>query len=280
MKLSFRIIFLLILSAAILAEPDPNFYIFLAFGQSNMEGQGTIEEQDKEGISDRFQMMAAVEFQWSPEKRIPGQWYKAIPPLCREWSRISPCDYFGRTLIEKLPNNIKVGVINVSVGGCSIALFDEDKAESYLATTEQWLKDIAAAYNNNPFRVLVDTAKKAQKDGVIKGILLHQGESDNGDQNWPNNVKLVYDRLLKELNLKEEEVPLLVWELVSNKEGGLCYQHNKIIGNIKQVIKNSYVISSEGCPSQNDGYHFNTEGYRILGKRYGEVMYEYLMNHN
>ena len=76
MKLSFRIIFLLILSAAILAEPDPNFYIFLAFGQSNMEGQGPIEEQDKEGISDRFQMMAAVEFQWSPEKRIPGQWYK------------------------------------------------------------------------------------------------------------------------------------------------------------------------------------------------------------
>ena len=60
----------------------------------------------------------------------------------------------------------------------------------------------------------------------------------------------------------------------------MCYQHNKIIGNINQVIKNSYVISSEGCPYQNDGYHFNTEGYRILGKRYGEVMYEYLKNHN
>ena len=259
---------------------DPNFYIFLAFGQSNMEGQGEIEEQDKEGIPDRFRMMAAVDFLWAPERREPGEWYKAIPPLCREWSRISPCDYFGRTLLEKLPNNVKVGIINVSVAGCSIVLYDEDRAESYLKTTPSWLNDIAANYNNNPFRVLVEKAKKAQQSGVIKGILLHQGESDNGDQNWPNNVKLVYDRLLEELNLKEEEVPLLVGELVSNEEGGLCYQHNKIIRTINQVIKNSYVISSEGCPSQNDGYHFNTEGNRILGKRYGEVMYEYLKSHN
>jgi lysophospholipase L1-like esterase len=260
------------------SEFDPNFYIFLAFGQSNMEGQGDIEDQDLEGISDRFQTMAAVDF--STVDRKAGQWYKAEPPLCRDWARISPLDYFGRTLVEKLPEEIKVGVINVAVGGCKIALFDEDKAESYLETTEDWLKNIAAIYNNNPFRVLVNTAKKAQRYGVIKGILLHQGESDTGDEDWPKNVKIVYDRLLKELNLKEEDVPLLAGEVVSNEEGGLCYSHNEIIKKLPEVIKNSYVISSEGCPSKNDGYHFNTEGYRILGKRYGETMLEYLKNHS
>ena len=124
---------------------------------------------------------------------------------------------------------------------------------------------------------MIDTAKKAQQYGVIKGILLHQGESDTGDENWPNNVKIVYDRLLKELNLKEKDVPLLVGELVSDEEGGLCYSHNEIIKTIPNVIKNSFVISSEGCPSKNDGYHFNTEGYRLLGKRYAEKMYEILM---
>ena len=242
-----------------------------------MEGQGEIEDQDRENIPDRFKMMAALNF--TTVKRKAGEWYKAEPPLCRDWSRISPLDYFGRTLVEKLPEDITVGVINVAVGGCKIVLFDEDRAESYLETTEDWLKDIARIYNNNPYRVLVNTAKKAQKSGVIKGILLHQGESDTGDQNWPNNVKIIYDRLLEELNLKEEDVPLLVGELVSNEEGGLCYSHNKIIGTINKVIKNSYVISSEGCPSKNDGYHFNTEGYRILGKRYAETMYELLMNH-
>ena len=33
------------------ADPDPNFYIFLCFGQSNMEGGGTIEEQDRNSRS-------------------------------------------------------------------------------------------------------------------------------------------------------------------------------------------------------------------------------------
>ncbi len=259
-------------------EYDPNFYIFLAFGQSNMEGQGDIEEEDLEGISDRFQMMAAVDFK--TVDRTAGEWYKAVPPLCRDWARISPLDYFGRTLVEKLPEEISIGVINVAVGGCSIALFDEDNAESYLETTEDWLKNIAAIYDNNPFRVLVNTAKKAQKNGVIKGILLHQGESDTGDVNWPKNVKKVYYKLLEELKLDSKDVPLLVGEVVSKEEGGLCYPHNEIINNIPNEIENSFVISSEGCPSKNDGYHFNTEGYRILGKRYGETMYEYLRKHN
>ena len=256
---------------------DPNFYIFLAFGQSNMEGQGDIEDQDREGIPDRFKVMAAINF--TTLDRVAGEWYKAEPPLCRDWAGISPLDYFGRTLVEKLPTNISVGVINVAVGGCSIMLFDEERAEKYLETTEDWLKKIASLYNNNPFRVLVDTAKKAEKYGVIKGILLHQGESDTGDENWPHNVRLVYNRLLEELNLKAENVPLLVGELVSNEEGGLCYSHNAIIRNITNEINNSYVISSEGCESKYDGYHFNTEGYRLLGKRYAETMYEYLMNH-
>ena len=259
-------------------ELDPNFYIFLAFGESNMEGQGYIEKEDRVDISDRFKMMPAISF--SNGKRKAGEWYKAIPPLCREETRLSPLDYFGRTLIEKLPETKKVGVINVSVEEASIILFDEDRAPAYLQTAEDWIQDIASIYENNPFRILVNTAKRAQKSGKIKGILLHQGESDSGDKNWPKNVKKIYEKLLEELNLKEEDVPLLVGELVSNEEGGLFYEHNQIIDTINKEITNSFVISSESCPSQNDGYHFNTEGYRMMGKRYGETMFEYLQNHN
>ena len=259
-------------------EPDPNFYIFLAFGESNMEGQGYIEKQDRMDISDRFKMMPAISF--SNGNRKAGEWYKANPPLCRDQTRLSPLDYFGRTLIEKLQETKKVGVINVSVEEASIVLFDEDRSTSYLQTADDWIQDFASVYNNNPFRVLVNSAKKAQKSGIIKGILLHQGESDSGDKNWPKNVKIIYDKLLEELNLKEEDVPLLVGELVSKEEGGLFYEHNQIIDTINKEITNSLVISSESCPSQNDGYHFNSEGYRMMGKRYGEAMYEYLKDHN
>ena len=43
-------------------KPDKNFYIYLAFGQSNMEGNARIEDQDRENVPERWQMMAAVDF--------------------------------------------------------------------------------------------------------------------------------------------------------------------------------------------------------------------------
>ena len=84
-------------------QGDPNFHIYLCFGQSNMEGNAAIESQDLSGISTRFQMMAAVNF---GTNRTKGNWYKAIPPLCRQNTGLTPADYFGRTLVEKLPENI------------------------------------------------------------------------------------------------------------------------------------------------------------------------------
>ncbi len=106
---------------------DSNFYIFLCFGQSNMEGQGPIEEQDKT-CPDRFQMMPAI--QMPTENREMHKWYTATPPLCRSGSGIPPADYFGRHMVEKLPSNIKIGVINVAIEGSKIELFDEKKKNS------------------------------------------------------------------------------------------------------------------------------------------------------
>lgn len=261
---------LLVSFLLIKSDPDPNFYIFLCFGQSNMEGQGDIEEQDRT-VPDRFLMMAPINFEVG-EKRTQGQWYKATPPLCRDYARISPADYFGRQLVEVLPSNIRVGVINVSVGGCSIDLFDEDKAEEYLKTAPDWLQETAKKYNNNPFRVLMNRAKEAQRDGVIKGILLHQGEANNGDPKWPENVKRIYDRMLNELGLSEDKVPLLAGEVVTKQYNGQCWQHNEIIAKLPSVIKNAHVISAKDLPPKEDNIHFTTASYRTFGRRYGVTM--------
>ena len=68
------------LSANAFAQ-DTNFWIFLCFGQSNMEGFPGIEEQDKTGVDDRFKVFASVDF--AKRERTKGHWYPAIPPLCR-----------------------------------------------------------------------------------------------------------------------------------------------------------------------------------------------------
>jgi hypothetical protein len=51
-----------------------------------------------------------------------------------------------------------------------------------------------------------------------------------------------------------------------------CAAFNQFINQLPEVLPNSYVISSEGCPGQPDGLHFTAERYRILGKRYGDKM--------
>ena len=257
---------------------NPNFHIYLCFGQSNMEGNAAIEDQDRQYVDPRFKMMAAVDM--NSLNRTAGQWYTAYPPLCREWPGLTPADYFGRTMVENLPEEISVGVINVAVGGCSIELFDEDQCAGIIANSEQWFKNYCAEYNNNPFRTLVNMAKEAQKAGVIKGILLHQGCSNNSQKDWPVKVKRVYLRLLQELGLEEEETPLLIGETLSQAQGGVCWGHNNVIAKTEPVIPNSYVISSAGCPGASDGLHFTAQGYRMLGQRYAETMLQILDEHH
>lgn len=253
---------------------DPNFHIYLCFGQSNMEGNAAIEGKDRVGVDPRFMMMAAVDMPSS--KRKKGEWYTAYPPLCRDYTGLTPADYFGRTMVENLPESIKVGVINVAVGGASIDLFDQDKCADYIKKEADWFKNYCSEYGNDPYKVLVTMAKKAQQNGVIKGILLHQGCTNNGQKDWSVRVKRIYVRLLHDLGLNEEETPLLIGELLSQEQGGICWGHNNVIAKTQPVIPNSYVISSKDCPGASDGLHFTAEGYRMIGKRYAEKMLELL----
>jgi hypothetical protein len=249
---------------------DQNFYIYLCIGQSNMEGNARIQEQDTIGVDPRFQVMEAVD---CPNLgRTKGSWYPAIPPLCRCRTGLTPVDYFGRTMVAKLPENIKIGVINVAVGGCKIELFDKDNYQSYVATAPSWMINMIKEYDGNPYLRLVEMAKLAQKTGVIKGILLHQGESNTNDTAWTRKVNGVYTNLMKDLNLDAKNVPLLAGELVNTDQGGACASMNKIIATLPQIIPNSYVISSVGCTGIADHLHFTAEGYRKLGKRYAVKM--------
>jgi hypothetical protein len=259
----------LLFAASAAPSQDSSFYIFLCFGQSNMEGFPGVEQQDKT-VDERFQVLAAVDFPNMDRKK--GNWYPAVPPLCRSNTGLCPADYFGRTLVSRLPAIIKVGIVNVSVAGCKIELFDKTNYQSYASTVAPWMTNIIKIYSENPYAHLVEMGKLAQKDGVIKGILLHQGESNPNDKDWPLKVKAIYDNLIADLNLKAEEVPLLAGELVNADQNGACAAMNSIIAELPKTIPNSYVISSQGCTSRPDRLHFNAAGYRELGTRFGLKM--------
>ena len=249
---------------------DKNFHIFLCFGQSNMEGNARIEPQDSVGVSDNFLNLSAVNF--SDKSRKMGKWYKALPPLCRENTGLTPVDYFGRTLLENLPEGHKVGIVHVAIGGISIDGFLPDRIDEYAKTAPEWMKPMLAAYDGHPYDRLVAMAKIAQKKGVISGILMHQGETNTGDPKWPADVKTVYENLLRDLKLKAEDVPLLVGEVVAADRGGTCAAHNAVIDTIGRVIPTAHVIPADGCPQNFDFLHFTAAGYRELGRRYAAEM--------
>ena len=252
-------------------KPDPKFHIYLCFGQSNMEAGARPDEQDKGDVDKRFLMLAAVDM---PKlNRTMGNWYLAMPPLNRGENNMGPVDFFGRTMVANMPAKYRVGVINVSVAGAKIELWGNDTYKTYLDSAATWMQNICKNYDGNPYKRLVDMAKIAQKDGVIKGIIIHQGESNTNDKEWCNKVKTIYDNLISDLKLNPKKVPFLAGELKSAEEGGQCASFNTdILVNLPKILPNSYIISSKGCKGIKDGFHFNTEGFRELGKRYAIQM--------
>lgn len=279
MKLSLGLAFFTLLTSFVFAQeeqkPDPKFYIFLCFGQSNMAGGEEPGPQDMTNKDECLRKMTEAD---KPRQNMKmGQWYLTKPPVDRSINQLRIADFFGWTVLQNLPDGYRVGVINVSVPGCKIELFEKDTYAEYLAGAESWMKDTCKQYGDNPYQRLVDLAKIAQKDGVIKGFLLHQGESNPNDEQWCNKVKGIYGNLIKDLNLKPEDTPLIAGELKQTEDGGACGAFNTVVlKNLPDALPNSYIISSKGCEGARDGFHFTVNGYRQLGINYAKKMLEIL----
>ena len=251
------------------AKADPNFHIYLCFGQSNMEGNAQWETIDNQYVDPRFQMLATTNFD-SPARTL-GNWYTAECPIVSPVGKLGMADYFGRTMVAAMPQDVKVGVIAVAMGGSPIEMFDKDKYKQKLADEpDAWWATLSKNhYGGNPYGRLIDMARQAQQDGVIKGILLHQGCSNCGDPNWPGMVKKIYNDILADLGLRAEDVPLFAGETEREDMGGGCSSHNTQVNRLPEVIPTAHVVSSENIPGNGkDAWHFSAAGYRIFGMRY------------
>lgn len=259
-----------IFSSAAFSAPDPNFHIYIAFGQSNMEGQATDFQQVDRIAHPRFKILASTN---CPNlSRTLGEWASAVPPLFHCSTGLSPADYFGRTMADSLPD-VTVGVIPVAVAGTSIKLFDKAQYASYITQQESWMQQKAADYGGNPYGRIIDLAKEAKKVGVIKGILMHQGETDAYSNDWALTVKKVYNDMLSDLELSADTVPFIAGEVMSP---GQCASANNQIDALPKTIPTAYVVSSAGCEGGPDNLHFSRNGYVELGKRFAQVMLQHL----
>ncbi|MBR6854277.1 MAG: carbohydrate-binding protein [Fibrobacter sp.] len=249
------------------AAPDPNFHVYIAYGQSNMGGTANAENADKVE-NPRFKIFATQKCSGKGRNTL-GEVYPAVPSLFNCGNTISIADWFGRTMADSMPD-VTVAIIPVAVGGASIKLFDQDQYKSYLSTAEGWLQNYAKEYasDGNVTKTIIDIAKKAQQVGVIKGFIFHQGETDGGYPDWAKIVKKTRDDILKALNMSSDTVPFVAGELLRE---GCCYSDR--VSKLPNSMDNTYYASSENLKGNGvDRYHFNHDAYVEFGKRYAEQM--------
>lgn len=242
---------------------DQNFHIYLAFGQSNMEGVGDIEAQDR-GVDARIRIMQNIDC--SNLGRSYGEWYVAEPPLFGCWGKLGVADYFARDLLKSMPQNVTIGIVPAAIGGADIALFQPDAP---IGKGNIGQEKIPPQFSGG-YAWLLDLAQRAQRTGVIKGIIFHQGETNTNDPQWKYKVQEIVASLKRDLDL-EHNVPLLVGELLYVDQKGCCGSHNTEIRKIPELIPNSHVVSAEGLEGM-DVAHFSSESYRELGRRFARTM--------
>ena len=256
------------------AAPDPDFHVYLAFGQSNMEGFPGIEAEDKTGVDPRFQMLAAVDFADLGRQAgavVPGH-SAAVPQLHRPVPGRFLRPNHGGAVCRSAS---RVGVVNVAVAGCKIEMFDRDAWQAYAATAAA-VDDAKSSRNTAATRISASSTWGAWRSssGVIKGILLHQGESNTGDTEWPHKVARIYRDLLADLKLDAARVPLFAGEVVNADQQGAAASVNEIIAQLPKVVPTAHVVSSKGCEARRDHLHFTPAGYRELGRRYASAVLE------
>ncbi|WP_428242848.1 sialate O-acetylesterase [Gynuella sp.] len=248
-----------------MAEPDPNFHIYLLVGQSNMEGAATIEAQDQ---VTNPRVMVLQDENCPRLGASYGQWRVAAPPLirCLNYLGLGPGDSFGKVMAENSPSSVTVGLVGAAHGGQKIEYFLKN-CDAYNACTPSF----GSTPNNlhGGYAWLLDLARKAQQRGVIKGIIFHQGESNTSDPAWPGRVKQLVTDIRNDLGVGD--IPFIAGELPYT---GCCSSHNRLIAQLPSVISNAHVVKADGGLNVHDEYHWNSAGVREMGRRYANKMLE------
>ncbi|MGC3972308.1 MAG: sialate O-acetylesterase [Pirellulales bacterium] len=227
--------------------PKEKFHLFLLVGQSNMAGRGKVEPSDQ-----------------TPNPRVlmfnkEGAWVPAVDPM--HFDKPTAGVGLGRTfglLAAEADPTITVGLIPCAHGGSPIESWQPGK---FFAQTK-----------GHPWDDTMLRAKAALEHGTLKGILWHQGESDANDNAAPTYQAKLDDlvtRFRKELSA--DDVPFIVGQLGKFADAPWAIQKEQIDAahrGLPERVKNTAYVSAEGLQHKGDKGHFDSPGYRELGRRY------------
>jgi len=224
-------------------KPDSNFHIYLLIGQSNMAGRGEIDAESKM-LNLQILMLDSVNY-----------WVTATDPVHfdKPIAGVGPAISFAKNMLGD-NKNIKIGLVPCAWGGSPISVWEPG----------------AAYLKAHPYDDAIARTKIAIRQGVLKGVLWHQGESDNDSVSvtvYLNKLKILINRI--RTDLKMPDLPFVAGEIGYFNKVDLI---NNVIDSLPEEVSNTGVASARGLTDKGDKLHFNTLSARELGKRYAEAM--------
>ncbi|GAA0878362.1 sialate O-acetylesterase [Algoriphagus jejuensis] len=229
--------------------PDKeNTWVFVLAGQSNMAGRGQVEAIDT-----------------IPNPRIltinkAGDLLIAKEPLHFYEPILTGLDCglsFGKELLNHVPDSISIVLIPTAVGGSAIGQWINDST----------YRDVTLLSN---FREKLEIGKQF---GQIKGILWHQGETDAAKA---ETIEIHVEQLRTLFGefrsaAGNPNLPILLGELGSFSKTKKSWR--AINFKIRRYVKsdpNAYLIRTGDLNHKGDSVHFDSDGQREMGKRFGE----------
>jgi hypothetical protein len=238
------------------AETPKDMDLYLLVGQSNMAGRGKVDEESKQ-VNPRVFML-----------NKDGQWVPATDPMHfdKPSAGVGPGLVFGKAMAEAAPD-ARIGLIPCAVGGTPLKLWSPGVQD-----------------NNTKAFPYDDTLRRVQlalKDGSLKGIIWHQGESDRpatdfSRKQYAEKFTDFIARLRQDLNAPQ--VPFVAGELPQLDEKFLevNQRFNELVQGLKSTVSNYSCVSAKDLIDGGDKLHLDTNSARIFGKRYAEAMLQML----
>lgn len=224
--------------AATYSGPKDKLHVYLLIGQSNMAGRAPFTEAEA-AVIPRCYLLNDKD-SWEAAKNPLNRYSTIRKGLGMQ--KMNPGYGFSQTMLKK-DKNISVGLIVNAKGGSKIA---------------QWKK------GTQFYKEAIRRTKEAQKNGTLKGILWHQGESDNGSPDgYLENLKTLITDLRKDLG--EPKLPFIAGQV--NNAPAI----NDQIAKLPKTLPETGFVSSEGLKAM-DRWHFDAKSMKLLGNRYAEEM--------
>jgi hypothetical protein len=238
------------------AETPKDMDLYLLVGQSNMAGRGKVDEESKQ-VNPRVFML-----------NKDGQWVPATDPMHfdKPSAGVGPGLVFGKAMAEAAPD-ARIGLIPCAVGGTPLKLWSPGVQDP---NTKAF-----------PYDDTIRRVQLALKDGSLKGIIWHQGESDRPATDFSRKQYTAkftdfIARLRQDLNAPQ--VPFVAGELPQLDEKFLevNQRFNEMVQGLKSTVSNYACVSAKDLTDGGDKLHLDTNSARIFGQRYAEAMLQML----